>query len=162
LGSPKAAICQRDRLHVACNGFEAEPIEKHNPSPVKPSTLRFRPPEENTIAPLKRNSSEAGLQNAHNIAVNLLELVEEGSISPRDLTFGDMLAKGRSSIATLAETDLSLKNQLGAGSTVMLEAAAIKGDTTGTTAVRGFDRKVVPRAGLEPATPALRMRCSTS
>lgn len=121
----------------------------------------------------------------------LLELVEEGLMSPRDPIFGDKLAEGRSSIAALAETERNLQNQLGAGSRVIddaaverfgtmlraeimgedaelrrsyvrmlvgsvsvndneifvagsaavLEAAAIKGDMTGATAVRGFDRK---------------------
>lgn len=121
----------------------------------------------------------------------LLELVEEGLMSPRDPIFGDKLAEGRASITALTETERSLQTQLGArthvindaaierfgamlraeilgenaelrrsyvrmligdvsvndneiviaGSTAVLEAAAIRGNMTGSTAVRGFDRK---------------------
>ncbi|WP_454278519.1 recombinase family protein [Sphingomonas sp. Marseille-Q8236] len=121
----------------------------------------------------------------------LLELVEEGLMSPRDPIFGDKLAEVRASITALTETERSLQTQLGtgnrlvdeaaverfgamlraeilgenaelrrsyvrmlvgdvsvndneiviAGCTAVLEAAATKGDMTGATAVRGFDRK---------------------
>ena len=121
----------------------------------------------------------------------LLELVEEGLMSPRDPMLGEKLAEGRASIAALVETERSLHNQLGlgtrvindaaierfgtmlraeilggnadlrrsyvrmlvgnvsvndneimiAGSTAVLELAAAKGDITGASAVRGFDRK---------------------
>ena len=121
----------------------------------------------------------------------LLELVEEGLMSPRDPIFGEKLAEGRVSIAALTGTERSLNSPSGAGnrviddavierfgamlcaqilgenadlrrsyvrmlvgnvsindnaivvagSTAVLETAAIKGDMTGTTAVRGFDRK---------------------
>lgn len=124
----------------------------------------------------------------------LLELVEEGLMSPRDPIFGDKLAEVRASITALTETERSLQTQLGtgtrlvdeaaverfgamlraeilgenaelrrsyvrmlvgdvsvndneiviAGCTAVLEAAATKGDMTGATAVRGFDRKWCP------------------
>lgn len=48
----------------------------------------------------------------------LLELVEEGLMSPRDAIFGEKLAEGRASIATIAETERSLRNQLGAGARI--------------------------------------------
>ena len=53
----------------------------------------------------------------------LLELVEEGLMSPRDPVFGEKLAEGRSSIAALTETERSLQNQLGAGTRVIDDAA---------------------------------------
>ena len=53
----------------------------------------------------------------------LLELVEEGLMSPRDPIFGDKLAEGRASIAALAETERSLNGQLGAGTRVIDDAA---------------------------------------
>ncbi len=121
----------------------------------------------------------------------LLELVEEGLMSPRDPIFGNKLAEVRASITALTETERSLQTQLGtgnrlvdeaaierfgamlraeilgenaelrrsyvrmlvgdvsvndneiviAGCTAVPEAAATKGDMTGATAVRGFDRK---------------------
>ena len=124
----------------------------------------------------------------------LLELVEEGLMSPRDPIFGEKLADGRGSIAALVKTERSLENQLGkgariindaaverfsamlreeimgenpelrrsyvrllvgnvsvndnqiivAGSTTLLEAAAVNGSMSGTTAVRGFDREWCP------------------
>lgn len=53
----------------------------------------------------------------------LLELVEEGLMSPRDPIFGDKLAEGRASIASLTETERSLQNQLGAGNRAIDDAA---------------------------------------
>ena len=53
----------------------------------------------------------------------LLELVEEGLMSPRDPIFGEKLAEGRASIAALTETERSLQNQLGAGTRAINDAA---------------------------------------
>lgn len=53
----------------------------------------------------------------------LLQLVEEGLMSPRDPVFGDKLAEGRASIASLTETERSLQNQLGAGKRAIDDAA---------------------------------------
>lgn len=53
----------------------------------------------------------------------LLELVEEGLMSPRDAIFGEKLAEGRASIAALTETEHSLQNQLGAGAHIIDDAS---------------------------------------
>lgn len=53
----------------------------------------------------------------------LLELVEEGLMSPRDPIFGDKLAEGRASIAALTETEHSLQNQMGTGTRIVDDAA---------------------------------------
>ncbi|WP_082472886.1 recombinase family protein [Sphingomonas sp. Leaf357] len=53
----------------------------------------------------------------------LLELVEEGLMSPRDPIFGDKLAEGRSSITALTETERSLQTQLGACTRVIDDAS---------------------------------------
>jgi DNA invertase Pin-like site-specific DNA recombinase len=53
----------------------------------------------------------------------LLELIEEGLMSPRDAVFGEKLAEGRASIAALTETERSLQIQLGAGVRVIDDAA---------------------------------------
>ena len=55
----------------------------------------------------------------------LLELVEEGLMSPRDPIFGDKLAEGRASITALTETERSLQAQLGAGTRV-IDGAAVE------------------------------------
>lgn len=53
----------------------------------------------------------------------LLELIEEGLMSPRDPIFGEKLAEGRASISTLNETERSLENQLGTGARIIDDAA---------------------------------------
>lgn len=53
----------------------------------------------------------------------LLELVEEGLMSPRDPIFGEKLAEGRASIAAFTETERSLQSQLGTGAHVIDNAA---------------------------------------
>ncbi len=53
----------------------------------------------------------------------LLELVEEGLMSPRDPIFGDKLAEVRASITALTETERSLQTQLGTGTRLVDEAA---------------------------------------
>jgi DNA invertase Pin-like site-specific DNA recombinase len=53
----------------------------------------------------------------------LLELVEEGLMSPRDNVFAEKLADGRASIARLSETERSLEGQLGSGAHRVDDAA---------------------------------------
>lgn len=53
----------------------------------------------------------------------LLELVEEGLMSPRDAVFAEKLADGRASIARLSETERSLEGQLGSGAHRVDDAA---------------------------------------
>jgi site-specific DNA recombinase len=134
----------------------------------------------------------------------LLELVEEGLMSPRDPIFGEKLAEGRAAITALTEAERSLNSQLGAGNRIIddaaverfgamlraeilgenadlrrsyvrmlvgnvsvndndivvagskavLETAAVKGDMTGATAVRGFDRKwCATQSAANPSQP---------
>ena len=56
----------------------------------------------------------------------LLELVEEGLMSPRDPIFADKLAEGRASIAALTETERSLQSQLGNGARIIDDDAVEK------------------------------------
>lgn len=56
----------------------------------------------------------------------LLELVEEGLMSPREPIFADKLAESRASIAALSETERSLESQLGTRGHVIDDAAVEK------------------------------------